>query len=47
MCSEKKMESIAVQFFNGFQHNTVSKGVQIPKTSLVVTSNQPFVSNER
>ena len=45
--SAKKLETVAVQFFNGFSHNTVSKGCQKPRTSLLVTSNQPFVESER
>lgn len=45
--SSKKLEAIAVQFFNGFSHCTLSKGVQVPRTSILVTANQPFSDQER
>ena len=45
--SSKKVEMIAVQFFNGFSHVTVSKGTQKPKTSILLTANQPFTDTQR
>ena len=43
----KKLEAIAVQLFNGFSHTTLARGLQQPRTSLIVTANQPFCDQER
>ena len=36
-CSWKKIEEIAVEFFNGFTKRTVGKGALKPESSLIVT----------
>ena len=45
--SAKKAESITVQFFNGFSHNTCLSGELKPQTSVIITSNYTFCSGER
>ena len=45
--SEKKAETVAVQFFNGFSHNTCSTGELKPHTSVIITSNSAFSNSER
>ena len=45
--SAKKAENIAMQFFNGFFHNTISKGEHKPRTSVILTSNNSFDTSER
>ncbi len=45
--STKKAETVAVQVFNGFAHNTCTNGQQKPSTSVIITSNSTFYSNER
>lgn len=44
--SAKKAESIAIQFFNGFAHNTCS-GEHRPLTSVIISSNCTFSASER
>ncbi len=45
--SHRKMEEIAVEFFNGFTKRTVGSGAVKPKSSLIVTSNQSFAASPR
>lgn len=45
--SAKKLEELAVEFFNGFTCKTVQGGEARPKTGLIVTSNCPFAENQR
>ena len=45
--SAKKVEAIAVQFFNGFGHNTASSGLLKPRTTIIITANSPFCDSER
>lgn len=45
--SSKRAETIAVQFFNGFAHNTCASGERKSQTSVIMTSNSPFCSSER
>lgn len=45
--SAKKAESIAVQFFNGFSHHTCQSGERRLLTSVIMTSNCTFDTNDR
>ena len=45
--SAKKAETIAVQFFNGFAHNTCQSGQLKPSTSVIITSNSTFSDSRR
>ena len=41
------MEHLAVQFFNGAGHFTISTGANHPRTSVLVTSNKHFAECAR
>lgn len=45
--SAAAMEEIAVHFYNGACHTTVSSGQTVPHTSLIVTANDSFCGTER
>lgn len=45
--SVKKLEDLAVDFFNRFVRKTISRGEQCPKTGLVVTANCSFSDKQR
>ena len=45
--SKLKLEEIAVELFNGFTKRTIGRGCLKPKTSLIVTSNNPFSESDR
>lgn len=47
MLSKKKMEEIAVEYFNGFTKRTLSAGPVTPRSSLIVTSNKSFSDSPR
>ena len=43
----KKIEEIAVEFYNGFTKRSVACGEVKPKSSVIATSNCPFSTSER
>lgn len=45
--SAKKLEDIAVEFYNGFTKRSVSNGEVKPRTSILATSNCAFSNSER
>ena len=45
--SARKFESIAVQFFNQAAYTTTTRGELKPKTSLVISANQPYTHSDR
>lgn len=45
--SAKKIEEIAVEFYNGFTKRSVACGEVKPKSSVIATSNCPFSTSER
>ena len=45
--SARKMEELAVGFFNGFAFQTVTRGAITPRTTVLVTSNQAFTETPR
>ena len=45
--SAKKLEEMAVGFFNGFTKKTSAKGDLRPRTGLIITANRPFSENQR
>lgn len=45
--SDKKMEGILVELFNGFSMTSLAKGEAVPKTGVIASSNSTHVDNER
>ena len=45
--SAKKFESIVVQFFNQASYTTNARGELKPRTSLIISANQPYTHSER
>lgn len=45
--SAKRLEEIAVEFFNGFTKRSVSSGEIKPRTSIIATSNCSFSNSQR
>ena len=47
ICTPGHIENLAVQFFNGADHSTISGGANHPRTGILLTSNKHFAKSSR